>query len=113
MAGSGIARTPESDVRRGLERARDLPGDTTPSAAARTLSNGSRVTCQGTVPFCLWIAGNHLRDWEEAFWQALSVFGDRDTTCAIVGGIVAGSVGVEGIPMRRRESREQLPEWEW
>ena len=108
-----IARTPESDVRRGIVRARALPVDTSAHAAARALGNGSRVTCQDTVPFCLWVAGNHLRDWEEAFWQTLSVFGDRDTTCAIVGGIVAGSVGVEGIPMQWRESREVLPEWEW
>lgn len=106
-----IARTPESDVRRGLARARDLPADTTPSAAARALGNGSRVTCQDTAPFCLWVAANHLRDWEEAFWRALSVFGDRDTNCAIVGGIVAASVGVDGIPSQWRAAREPLPEW--
>lgn len=108
-----IARTPDSDVRRGLARARYLPVDTTPSAAARALGNGSRVTCQDTVPFCLWSASNHLRDWEEAFWRTLSVFGDRDTNCAIVGGIVAASVGVDGISAQWRESREPLPEWEW
>jgi ADP-ribosylglycohydrolase len=108
-----IALTPESEVRNGLMRARALPADTTPGAAARALGNGSHVTCQDTVPFCLWIAGNGLRDWEESFWRTLSVFGDRDTNCAIVGGIVAASVGIEGIPAQWRELREPLPEWEW
>ncbi len=108
-----IERTPEGDVRGGLVRARDLPADTTASAAAHMLGAGSRVTCQDTVPFCLWVAAHNLRDWEEGFWQALTVYGDRDTDCAIVGGIVAASVGVEGIPARWRELREPLPDWEW
>jgi ADP-ribosylglycohydrolase len=37
--------------------------------------------------------------------------GDRDTTCAIVGGIVAMSAGVESIPPSWIESREPLPAW--
>lgn len=108
-----IARTPESAVRRGLLEARDLPPDTTPYFAAIALGNGSHVTCPDTVPYCLWVASGHLRDWEEAFWQALGEAGDRDTVCAIVGGIVAASVGVEGIPAEWRALREPLPEWEW
>lgn len=108
-----IARTPESAVRRGIEEACALPADATPDIVAIALGNGSYVTCPDTVPFCLWVASGNLRDWEEAFWQALSVFGDRDTNCAIVGGIVAASVGVEGIPAEWRALREPLPEWEW
>lgn len=77
------------------------------------LGNGSHVTCPDTVPYCLWVASGHLRDWEEAFWQALSDAGDRDTVCAIVGGIVAASVGVDGIPAEWRALREPTPEWEW
>jgi ADP-ribosylglycohydrolase len=108
-----IARTPESAVRRGLLEARDLPSDTTPYFAAIVLGNGSHVTCPDTVPYCLWVASGHLRDWEEAFWQALSDARDRDTVCAIVGGIVAASVGVDGIPAEWRALRESTPEWEW
>ena len=35
----------------------------------------------------------------------------RDTTCAIVGGIVTSFVGVEGIPTRWLACREGLPNW--
>jgi len=39
----------------------------------------------------------------------VSALGDRDTTCAIVGGIVATQVGHAGIPDDFRRSRERLP----
>ena len=39
----------------------------------------------------------------------MSALGDRDTTCAIVGGIVACRVGIEGIPASMRAAREPLP----
>jgi ADP-ribosylglycohydrolase len=106
-----IARTPESAVRRGLEEACDLPADATPDIAAIALGNGSRVTCPDTVPYCLWVASGNLRHWEEAFWQALGDAGDRDTACAIVGGVVASGVGMEGIPPEWRDMREPLPQW--
>jgi hypothetical protein len=38
-----------------------------------------------------------------------SVGGDIATTCAIVGGIVVGAVGLAGIPADWRASREPLP----
>jgi ADP-ribosylglycohydrolase len=41
-------------------------------------------------------------------WQTVSALGDRDTTCAIVGGIVAVQVGEEGIPPEWRQAREPL-----
>ena len=47
----------------------------------------------------------------EALWTTLSGLGDRDTTCAIVGGIVACRTGVEGIPAEWLAAREPLPEW--
>ena len=53
------------------------------------LGNGTGVSCQDTVPFCLWCAGTHLDSYEEALWLTVAGLGDRDTTCAIVGGIVA------------------------
>jgi ADP-ribosylglycohydrolase len=39
----------------------------------------------------------------------VSGLGDRDTTCAIVGGIVAARHGVEGIPADWLAARESLP----
>jgi ADP-ribosylglycohydrolase len=52
-----------------------------------------------------------LSDYEEAMWQTVSGFGDRDTTCAIVGGIVAAYTGIEGIPSAWRAAQETLSEW--
>jgi ADP-ribosylglycohydrolase len=37
------------------------------------------------------------------------VGGDVDTTCAMVGGIVVGAVGLDGIPAEWRTAREPLP----
>jgi hypothetical protein len=33
-----------------------------------------------------WCASQHLTDDEQALWLTVGVLGDRDTTCAIVGG---------------------------
>jgi ADP-ribosylglycohydrolase len=67
------------------------------------------VTAPDTVPFCLWVASWFSHDFVEAMWQTVSALGDRDTTCAIVGGIVSLQVGEEGIPDSWREAREALP----
>jgi ADP-ribosylglycohydrolase len=61
------------------------------------------------VPFALWCAGVHLGNYEEALWLAVEGLGDRDTICAITGGIVASFTGIEGIPGIWRTSREALP----
>lgn len=61
------------------------------SEAARALGTGYRVSAQDTVPFCLWSAAYHLDDFEAAVWWTVRGHGDCDTTCAIVGGIVAMS----------------------
>jgi ADP-ribosylglycohydrolase len=102
---------PESAVRTKVLRARDLRPNTSVTHAAATLGNGQRVSCQDTVPFCLWSAAYHLEDYEEALWTTVSALGDRDTTCAIVGGIVVMYTGVESIPSEWRAAREPLPDW--
>jgi len=102
---------PESEVRATLGEALALGFDASPVEAARTLGSGARVSAQDTVPFALWCAARHLGDFEEAMWQTVSGLGDRDTTCAIAGGIVASYVGVDGIPAAWRQAREPLPSW--
>ena len=102
---------PDSEVREGVQRARDLAVGTTMRDAVGALGNGSSVTCQDTVPFVLWCAGEALYDFEEALWLTASGGGDRDTTCAMVGGIVACYTGIENIPAVWRERREKLPDW--
>ena len=39
-----------------------------------------------------------LDDFEKSVWLTVSGLGDRDTTCAIVGGIVALAVGENALP---------------
>ena len=104
-------RKPESEVRRGIVEALALPSNTPVESAVATLGNGAKVSAQDTVPFALWAAATHLQDYEDALWTTVSGLGDRDTTCAIVGGIVALSAGVESIPPSWIQSREPIPAW--
>lgn len=62
-----------------------------------------------TIPFALYCASLHLDDFGEALWATVGGLGDRDTTCAIVGGVVALATGIEGIPPAWRQAREPLP----
>jgi ADP-ribosylglycohydrolase len=123
-----LAHTPESEVKQGIERAAaltfDLPAepvvklldhgmttrpfDTSIVPIVRQLGNGSRITCQDTVPFCVWSAARHLDDYQSAMVNTIRVGGDIDTNCAIVGGIVALAVGRKGIPKDWLADREEL-----
>ena len=76
--------------------------------AASLLGTGDDITANDTVPFCLWCAAKAPDDYEAALWQTVAGLGDRDTTCAIVGGIVGARVGVDGIPHEWRDNREHL-----
>ena len=53
-------------------------------------------------------AARHADDFETAIWSTLRGLGDRDTTCAIVGGIVSLSAPPETVPDVWRASREAL-----
>jgi ADP-ribosylglycohydrolase len=104
-------QTPTGEVADGIERAIELTDGASVAVAARALGNGSRISCPDTVPFALWCAAHHLDDFEEAMWITVSALGDRDTTCAIVGGIVGAHVGLSGLPLAWLEHREPLPPW--
>lgn len=102
---------PESQVKERIRHARNLPDNATVQLAVAALGNGLGLTAVDTVPFALWCAAQHLDDYEQALWVTVSGLGDRDTTCAIVGGIVALSPGAESIPMDWLAAREPLPGW--
>lgn len=103
-----IARTPASEVRRGLVEAARIPASRPIDEVAGILGSGYRVSAQDTVPFCLWVARHHLDSYEDALWHTVAGLGDRDTTCAIVGGIVALRTGLAGIPESWLIAREGL-----
>ncbi|MFY0568414.1 ADP-ribosylglycohydrolase family protein [Archangium lansingense] len=104
-----LEHTPPGATRRGLQKARTLPLETAPALAARELGSGERVISEDTVPYSVWCAARHLDNYAEALWSSVSGYGDRDTTCAIVGGIVALSAGRASIPPAWLEAREPLP----
>ena len=102
-----LAATPDSATRAGLLQARDLPLDYAVATAASVLGTGSRVLSWDTVPFALWCAARHLDDYVEAMWTTVAGLGDRDTTCAITGGVVVLARGA-GIPGAWLAAREAL-----
>lgn len=108
MLDSVIARTPAGPTRDGVRRSIPMLR-AEPITVAAELGNGSHVMAADTIPFALWCAATHLGDYSAALWACGEVGGDIDTTSAIVGGIVVGSVGVDGIPAVWRAAREPLP----
>jgi ADP-ribosylglycohydrolase len=100
---------PSLRVTHGLRAAAALPASAPLDDAVERLGNGSHVTCADTVPLALWIAFGHLDDFASAIRHAVAAGGDTDTVAAIVGGIVAARVGIEGIPEHWRATVEPLP----
>ncbi|MET9778353.1 ADP-ribosylglycohydrolase family protein [Streptomyces sp. NPDC006367] len=105
-----IDLVPKSAVGAGLRRARDMLDYDDAATVAAVLGCGRRTTAHDTVPFALWSAARALGDYERAFWTTVQVGGDVDTTCAIVGGVIAA--GRAGTPPADWVARtEALPSW--
>jgi len=102
-----LAWVPKGETRRGLERAAAIPYERLPPSVAAQLGAGERVSAQDTVPFAIWCAARHLDSYPDAFWATASGLGDRDTTCAIAGGIVAPAA--QDVPPGWLAAREPLP----
>jgi ADP-ribosylglycohydrolase len=77
------------------------------NTARQKLGTRNEVSSQDTVPFCLWCSAHNLDNFEQALWLTAKGFGDVDTTCAIVGGIVA--LSAKEIPTLWLQRREPLP----
>ncbi|MFE7974195.1 ADP-ribosylglycohydrolase family protein [Streptomyces shenzhenensis] len=105
-----VALVPKSAVGSGLRRARDMLDYGDAGTVAAVLGCGRRTSAHDTVPFALWSAARALGDYEAAFWTTAEVGGDVDTTCAIVGGVLAaGKAGTP--PSEWLERAETLPDW--
>jgi ADP-ribosylglycohydrolase len=102
--------TPPGDLARGMRVTLLLDADSDVAEAVGVLGNGEYISAVDTVPFALWCAAWHVNDFEAGLWRCVSGLGDRDTTCAIAGGVIAARVGRDGIPDAWLESREPLPE---
>lgn len=100
-----IPYVPDGETKSKIEFATQIPsGDII--NAMRELGSGEKVSAQDTVPFCLWSAAYHLDNYETALWNTAKGLGDVDTTCAIVGGIVA--LSATKIPEDYLKRREPL-----
>jgi ADP-ribosylglycohydrolase len=106
-----LPHIPKSDVRQNCLTAQALPNGLSIDEVVLKIGNGSKITAQDTVPYVLYCAGENLHDFENAFWMTASGGGDVDTTCAMVCGIVAVSVGGDKLPTEWLNRREPLPDW--
>jgi ADP-ribosylglycohydrolase len=102
---------PASIVRQRILQVREFDRGAPVWDVVRAVGNGSAITAQDTVPFCLWCAAHQLDDYLAAIWRTADGLGDIDTNCAIVGGIVAARVGRAGLPANWLAQREPLPAW--
>ncbi len=100
-----LPRLEPSETRRRVEAVAGLPASTEAWRVAAQVGAGKDVLAEDTVPFALWCAAAFVGSFEEAMWNAVSALGDRDTTCAIVGGIVALR---SAVPPSWLEAREPL-----
>lgn len=100
-----IAHVPASKTREGIVEATHIDSGEHQRAIS-VLGTGEQVAAFDTVPYCLWIVAHHAPDYETALWTTVAGLGDRDTTCAIVGGIVALRTI---IPAEWLKCREALP----
>ena len=82
-------KLPESDTKYKILVAVPIKKESSMDFVVSVLGNGIMLTAQDTVPFCLWCAAYYYTSVEEALWVAVSALGDRDTICAIVGGMVS------------------------
>lgn len=103
-----LSHLPQSETYWRLKKTLTLPLELSPKTVALILGNGSQVVSSDTVPFCLWLACRHGQSFEDAMWNTVSVYGDMDTNCAIVGSIVSLYTGLESIPKEWRDARESL-----
>ncbi|MEU4622083.1 ADP-ribosylglycohydrolase family protein [Actinoplanes sp. NPDC023801] len=104
-------RVPDSEVASRLRRADRIAASSDPRHVAGMLGCGQQISAVDTVPYAIWCAAAHLDDLTEALWMTALPGGDIDTTCAIVGGIIAGRTGLTGVPADWLSACEPLPGW--
>ena len=89
---------PYTDTKSKIKKSTTVPYHYNIETVKTILGNGSKIMVQDTVPFAIWCAAHNLNNFEEAIWKAVSILGDRDTICAIVGGITIMSTAADKIP---------------
>lgn len=88
----------DSDIKSKLNKVLYLDGNPSIELLVKTLGNGIKMTAQDTVPIVLWMLSRYRNNIEECLWNTVSALGDRDTTCAMAGGISILSCNEESTP---------------
>ncbi|WP_308005430.1 ADP-ribosylglycohydrolase family protein [uncultured Chryseobacterium sp.] len=88
----------DSDMKSKLNKVLYLDGNPSIELLVKTLGNGIKMTAQDTVPIVLWMLSRYRNNVEECLWNTVSALGDRDTTCAMAGGISILSCDEASIP---------------
>ncbi|PTT29942.1 crystallin J1 [Chryseobacterium sp. HMWF028] len=77
----------DSDMKSKLNKSLYLDGNPSIELLIRTLGNGIKMTAQDTVPLVIWMLSRYRNNFEQCLWNTVSALGDRDTTCAMAGGV--------------------------
>ncbi|AWK06309.1 crystallin J1 [Flavobacterium crocinum] len=103
-----LKELPDSDTKSKISKSKSVSYDYHIETVRSILGNGINMTAQDTVPFAIWCTAHHLQNFEEGLWKAVSILGDRDTICAIVGGMSIMSSDVINIPSSWTNSVENI-----
>ena len=77
----------DSDMKSKLNKVLYLDGNPSVELLVKTLGNGIKMTAQDTVPIVIWMLSRYRNNLDECLWKTVSGLGDRDTTCAMAGGV--------------------------
>lgn len=89
---------PDCDTKSKISKSKDVSYNYQIETVKSILGNGINMTAQDTVPFAIWCTAYNLENFEEGLWKAVSILGDRDTICAMVGGMSIMSSSEKNIP---------------
>jgi ADP-ribosylglycohydrolase len=101
---------PDTDTKSKISKSKSISYDYQIETVRTILGNGTNMTSQDTVPFAIWCAAHNLENFENGLWKAVSILGDRDTICAMVGGMIIMSSKEENIPRIWTNSVEKIEE---
>lgn len=77
----------DSDMKSKLNKVLYLDGKPSVELLVNALGNGIKMTAQDTVPLVIWMLSRYRTNLEECLWNTVAALGDRDTTCAMAGGV--------------------------
>jgi ADP-ribosylglycohydrolase len=103
-----LIELPDTDTKSKIAKSKEIPYNYHIETIKNILGNGINMTSQDTVPFAVWCTAYNFVNFKEGLWKAVSILGDRDTICAMVGGMTIMSSKEENIPNEWKESVESI-----